>query len=124
MRKTLLAGLNAFQVKATRIIEEVHGPDSAQELAEKYRRHNLEDIGEEFGLDEIVPLPAKCSKCKRNWIGKDAIRAPHLDIARCFYCGGQLVAHPKEPPVESAFDRRRRLEREAMPLFASQGKSP
>ena len=60
----------------------------------------------EYARDEIVPLPAKCGKCGRNWVGRDAIRAPSLRQCRCFYCGGKLLPHPLHPGVVDAETRR------------------
>jgi len=67
------------------------------------------DAGEEYALDELVPLPAKCRKCGRNWTGRDVITAPPLDNCACYHCGGPLDPHPDFPGVVSAKERRRRL---------------
>jgi predicted Zn-ribbon and HTH transcriptional regulator len=101
-------GPSHFQRKAVEIIRVIHGDDSADELAAKYANDNLiKEIeeAEEYTLAELVPIPAKCAKCKRNWLGRDAIRAPSLDNCRCFYCGGQLKPHPKFPVVDAKTKR-------------------
>jgi hypothetical protein len=69
---------------------------------------NAEDEGEEFTREELVPLPAKCSKCRRVFVGRDAIRAPSLDNCSCFYCWGKLKPHPDYPDVVDAATLRRR----------------
>lgn len=69
-----------------------------------------EDGGEEFTLAELVPLPAKCSKCRRTFVGRDAIRAPTLANCSCWYCWGKLVPHPGYPDVVDAITVRRRKE--------------
>lgn len=66
------------------------------------------DEGEEFTLAELIPIPAKCSKCRRVFVGRDAIRAPSLDNCSCWYCWGKLVPHPDYPDVEDAMTIRRR----------------
>lgn len=64
---------------------------------------------EEFTLAELVPIPAKCSKCKRVFLGKDAIRAPSLDNCCCWYCWGKLVLHPSAGvDFEDAITKRRK----------------
>lgn len=66
---------------------------------------------EVFARAEIVPIPAICTgRFKHEWIdgnGNGAIRAPSLRNCCCFYCGANLVAHPKLPPVVDAYARRR-----------------
>ena len=43
-------------------------------------------------------IPAKCPRCKRSFLGRDAILAPSLDNVSCFYCGPtrptRLMIHP------------------------------
>lgn len=65
------------------------------------------DGAQSFTRDEIVPIPAQCKKCKRDWVGRDAIRAPSLHNCRCFLCGGEFRPHPDYPPVIDALTRRR-----------------
>lgn len=75
---------------------------------------------EVFTRDEIVPLPAKCAKCKRDWLGRDAIRAPSLLNCRCFLCGGHLKPHPDYPGVVDALTIRLTKPRQAsLPLEAT-----
>lgn len=38
-------------------------------------------------------IPAKCVKCGRDWVGRDAIRSPSLACCGC-WCGGKLIPHP------------------------------
>ena len=77
-------------------------------------KEEAEANGEEYELTEIVPLPAKCPKCRRVFTGKDAIQAPSLDNVHCFYCSTKLAPHPTEPAVESAKARRRRRQQQAV----------
>lgn len=68
-----------------------------------------EDADHEYTLDEIVPLPAVCARCGREFVGPEAIMAPSLDCCQCFYCGGhggRLVPHPDHPGVVDAATRR------------------
>jgi hypothetical protein len=62
-------------------------------------------LGEEYERAEIVPIPAKCPRCKRVFVGRDAIAAPSLDNACCFYCGPnrstRLIPHPDYPVVDA-----------------------
>lgn len=39
------------------------------------------------------PIPAVCAnrRCGFHWCGRDAIRAPSLEMCRCFWCGSKLV---------------------------------
>ena len=59
------------------------------------------DAVEEYTTEEVETraIPAKCPRCKRSFLGRDAIRAPSLDNVCCFYCGPRrttrLVIHPK-----------------------------
>lgn len=53
----------------------------------------------EYAIAELVRLPAKCSKCNRAFVGRDAIRAPSLRQCCCFWCHGPLVPHPDYPGV-------------------------
>jgi predicted Zn-ribbon and HTH transcriptional regulator len=106
--------LRQYQWKMACMILAVQGLDVALEFLEKMKEANMakpvEIDGEtcwEYDLSEIVPIPAKCTKCKRNWTGKDAIRAPSLKICRCFYCDGELIPHPAFPPVIDAETRRK-----------------
>lgn len=67
---------------------------------------------ESFRRDEIVPIPAICTKKygAHEWIdgnGNGAIRAPSLRNCRCFYCGKPLKPHPDFAPVVDAATRRR-----------------
>lgn len=72
----------------------------------------------------ITPIPAKCRKCGYDWIDavrppcanvirlfphlrndpprmvRDAIRAPSLEMCRCFWCGGRLKPHPDYQPAK------------------------
>jgi hypothetical protein len=66
------------------------------------------DEEEEYSLAELVPIPAKCSKCKRVFLGRDAIRAPSLACCSCFYCHGKLIPHPDHKDFEDAQTRRRK----------------
>lgn len=101
-------GLSDFQMKAVAIIHGIHGRDSAQELADKYRAANdAEDQGhDDYELSELVPIPAKCPRCKREFLGRDAIKAPSLDRVCCFYCGPNrsvhLIPHPDFPVIDAA----------------------
>lgn len=70
----------------------------------------MDDDGDEFTVEEIVPLPAKCSKCGRVFVGRDAIRAPSLENCSCWYCWGKLKPHPDYPGVVDAMTLRRRKE--------------
>lgn len=54
-------------------------------------------MSETFTEAEIVPIPAKCPKCKFDWVKRDAIRAPSLMNCRCFWCGSRLIRHPSYP---------------------------
>lgn len=69
-----------------------------------------DDGGEEFELAELVPLPAKCPKCKRVFVGRDAIRAPTLANCCCWRCHTRLIPHPDYPGVVDALTLRRRAE--------------
>jgi hypothetical protein len=69
----------------------------------------------EYEPEEIVPIPAKCTKCGFNYTGKDAIRAPSLECCLCWNCWGKLKPHPDYPPVVDAATRR---ERELRPQVA------
>lgn len=64
-------------------------------------------MSETFTEAEIVPIPAKCPKCKFDWVKRDAIRAPSLMNCRCFWCGSRLIRHPSYPRVVDALTRRR-----------------
>lgn len=69
-------------------------------------------MGESFAIEDIVPIPAICTKSHRphEWIegnGNGPILAPSLDNCRCCYCGNTLKPHPKYPPVIDALTRRR-----------------
>jgi hypothetical protein len=58
------------------------------------------DDADWYTNEEVLsrPIPAKCPKCKRAFLGRDAILAPSLDNVCCFYCGPnrgtRLVLHP------------------------------
>lgn len=39
------------------------------------------------------PIPAKCPKCRYDWVDKDAIRAPSLSGCCCFWCHSLLRPH-------------------------------
>ena len=76
------------------------------------------DEGENYTLEEIVPIPAQCPRCKYSWVGRDAIRAPSLANCGCFWCGSlRLIPHPDYPPVVDAVTARRRGGRqESLPI--------
>jgi hypothetical protein len=51
----------------------------------------------EYEISEIVPIPAKCPRCKRNFLDADAIRAASLDNACCFYWALIYLTHQLSP---------------------------
>lgn len=59
------------------------------------------------GWDREDVIPAKCGKCGRGFLGRDAIRAPSIDCCRCWRCHGRLVLHPNYPDHKDARTRRR-----------------
>jgi hypothetical protein len=104
--------LTLFQRKAVAIIRNIRGMAAAEELAEKYVAAYDAIDGDPanwYELDEIVPIPAKCPRCKREFLGRDAIRSPSLDNVCCFYCGPnrsqRLIPHPDYPVVDAKTKR-------------------
>lgn len=118
--KIELGGLTDFQARAVMIIAGVHGKKDADELADKYRADNDEKDRNavEYTLEELVAIPAYCPRCKRSFLGRDAIRAPSLDNCGCFYCGSvkhvRLVLHPEH---KGFIDAKTRREMKEAPLF-------
>jgi hypothetical protein len=60
---------------------------------------------EEYTTEEVLarPIPAKCPRCKRSFLGRDAIRAPTLDHVCCFYCGSNRSVHLVIHPAHKGF---------------------
>lgn len=71
------------------------------------------DEGVSYDLAEIVPIPAKCTGCGFDWVGRDAIRAPSLDNCSCAWCWNTLRPHPNYPPVVDAVTARAQGGRQA-----------
>jgi len=75
------------------------------------RRVWLEGEGwvEEYDLADLVPLPAICPRCRRAFVGREAILAPSLANVCCFWCGPsraiRLQPHPDYPGVVDARTR-------------------
>jgi hypothetical protein len=81
---------------------------------------------EEYSAEELVPLPAICPsrKCRAEYVGAEAVLAPSLDNARCFYCGSALRPHGGYPDVVGAKERRARLRAAAEALAAEEANAP
>jgi hypothetical protein len=98
----------------TSVVDGQFLPPQYAECTECNWRFEVEE--EEYTVEEVTEaaIPAKCPKCKRNFIGKNAIRAPALDCCCCWYCKTRLVPHPDYPGFVDARTRRRMKE---TPLF-------
>lgn len=66
-------------------------------------------VAETYTREEIEgrAIPAKCSKCGYDWVGRDRIYAPSLRNCYCFWCGGKLKKHPAFKGFLTAEDIRR-----------------
>ena len=91
----------------------LEAPEQATPMAEVENRGSQVE-GIEYTEEEIVPIPAICPRCKREFVGVAAIRAPSLDNCACFYCGpnraSMLKPHPDYPDFVDAKTRRENVE--------------
>lgn len=100
----------------TSVIDGQHVPPQYAECTEDGCGWRAVAEPEEYTVEEVTEaaIPAKCPKCRRVFLGADAIRAPSLSNCACSYCGTRLQLHPKHVGFKDAMTRRR--EREC-PLF-------
>lgn len=114
------AGASEIQGRMAAILLAVNGIANALSFVAGVKRLNRlagkmaatrppepDEEGEEYAASELIPLPAKCGKCKRVFIGADAILAPSLKTCRCFWCHGHLKPHPDFEQVVDAETMRR-----------------